>query len=367
MNNILVHTDSQTSWNVVSVPLNSIINKYRHELCASLCSTDSAVRLMSGVVLTVPVGGWCCETHIGSGTDSASRRVVLRLMSVVVLTVPVGGWCCETHIVNGTDSARRVVLWNSYRKWYWQCQEGGAVRLIPEMVLTVPGGWCCETHIGSGTDSASRRVVLWDLFQRWYWQCQSEGGVVRLISEVVLTVPVGRWCCETYVWDGIGFFSRGVRRSPFGTVATFGLLYQPQITDDDACGAIGGMRIGRGNRSIQRKSAPVPLCPPEILHGQIRVRTRAAAVRSRRLTAWTMARPGGTHGASTDGGAVRLKSGTLLTSCWSKMVYIFEMVVNRTRLESPVNINLVRWFRMCKFAVIYGMPPWRVESQGCYC
>jgi hypothetical protein len=29
---------------------------------------------------------------------------------------------------------------------------------------------------------------------------------------------------------------------------------------------IGGMRIGRGNRSTQRKSASVPLCPPEIPH-----------------------------------------------------------------------------------------------------
>jgi hypothetical protein len=42
----------------------------------------------------------------------------------------------------------------------------------------------------------------------------------------------------------------------------FGLLYQPQMIDDE-CGAVGGMRIGRGNRSIQRKTAPVLLCPPE--------------------------------------------------------------------------------------------------------
>jgi hypothetical protein len=39
----------------------------------------------------------------------------------------------------------------------------------------------------------------------------------------------------------------GVRLSPIGTVATTGLLYQPQITDDGDCGAIGGMKIGRGN------------------------------------------------------------------------------------------------------------------------
>jgi hypothetical protein len=46
----------------------------------------------------------------------------------------------------------------------------------------------------------------------------------------------------------------------------FGLLYQPRMIDDDECGVVGGMRIGRGNRSIRRKPAPVPLCPPQIPH-----------------------------------------------------------------------------------------------------
>jgi hypothetical protein len=54
----------------------------------------------------------------------------------------------------------------------------------------------------------------------------------------------------------------GVRLSPLGTSATVGLLYQPQMIDDDNYGALGGMRIGRGNRSTQRKPAPGPLCPP---------------------------------------------------------------------------------------------------------
>jgi hypothetical protein len=40
-----------------------------------------------------------------------------------------------------------------------------------------------------------------------------------------------------------------------------GLLYQPRMIDDDECEAFGGMRIGRGNRSTRRKSAPVLLCP----------------------------------------------------------------------------------------------------------
>jgi hypothetical protein len=76
----------------------------------------------------------------------------------------------------------------------------------------------------------------------------------------------------------------GVRLSPLGTSVTVGLLYQPRMIDDDY-GAVGGMRIGRGNRSNRRKSAPVPLCPPQIPHDLTWDRTRAAAVGSQRLTA----------------------------------------------------------------------------------
>jgi hypothetical protein len=69
-----------------------------------------------------------------------------------------------------------------------------------------------------------------------------------------------------------------------------GLLYQPPMIDDE-CGAVGGMRIGRGNRSTRRKPTLVPLCPPQMPHDLTCARTRAAAVGSRRLTAWAMARP----------------------------------------------------------------------------
>jgi hypothetical protein len=44
----------------------------------------------------------------------------------------------------------------------------------------------------------------------------------------------------------IDFFS-GVGLSPLGTAATSGLLYKPQMIDEGDCGAIGGMKIGRGN------------------------------------------------------------------------------------------------------------------------
>jgi hypothetical protein len=65
----------------------------------------------------------------------------------------------------------------------------------------------------------------------------------------------------------------------------FGLLYQPWTIDDDDddCGAIRGMRIGRGNRNTQRRPAPLSLCPPQIPHDLTRARTRAAAMGNRWL------------------------------------------------------------------------------------
>jgi hypothetical protein len=65
----------------------------------------------------------------------------------------------------------------------------------------------------------------------------------------------------------------GVGLSPVGTAATSGLLYKSKMIDEDDCGAIGGMKIGRGNRSTRRKPASAPLCPPQIPHDQTRART----------------------------------------------------------------------------------------------
>jgi hypothetical protein len=76
----------------------------------------------------------------------------------------------------------------------------------------------------------------------------------------------------------------GVRLSPLGTAATTGLLHQPQMIDDGACGrAISGIKIGRGNRRTRRKTAPAPLCP-QIPHDKSRALTRAVGVGSQRLT-----------------------------------------------------------------------------------
>jgi hypothetical protein len=49
-----------------------------------------------------------------------------------------------------------------------------------------------------------------------------------------------------------------VRLSPPGTAATvWSVVPAPDDDDDDDdCGAIGGMRIGRGNRSTLQKTCP---------------------------------------------------------------------------------------------------------------
>jgi hypothetical protein len=46
--------------------------------------------------------------------------------------------------------------------------------------------------------------------------------------------------------------------------------------DYDERVAVAGMRDGKEDRSIRRKSAPVSLCPPQIPHGLTWARTRAA-------------------------------------------------------------------------------------------
>jgi hypothetical protein len=81
-----------------------------------------------------------------------------------------------------------------------------------------------------------------------------------------------------------------VRLSPLGTAATTVLLYQPRMIDDGDCGAIGRMKIGRGNQSARRKTSPVPLCLQQIPYDLTWARTWAAAVETRRLTDWAMAR-----------------------------------------------------------------------------
>jgi hypothetical protein len=62
-----------------------------------------------------------------------------------------------------------------------------------------------------------------------------------------------------------------MRLSLLGTAVPVWLIVPAPDDDDDDdgggggdYGAIGGMKIGKGNQSIQRKCAPMPLCPPQI-------------------------------------------------------------------------------------------------------
>jgi hypothetical protein len=58
------------------------------------------------------------------------------------------------------------------------------------------------------------------------------------------------------------------KRVPNDTSATkWPIVSAPGDYDD---GEVGGMKIGRGNRSSRGKPAPAPLCPPQIPLDQTR-------------------------------------------------------------------------------------------------
>jgi hypothetical protein len=124
------------------------------------------------------------------------------------------------------------------------------------------------------------------------------------------------------------------------------LLYQSQVIDE--CGAVGGMRIGRGNQSTRRKPAPLPLCPPQNPHDLTWDQTRAAAVGSRRLTTWAMARPYSLHYTNN--------IQTILITCDKHLsLYIYKS--NRT--TSP---RRLQW--LCK-NINRGTNWWRPQLHVC--
>jgi hypothetical protein len=90
--------------------------------------------------------------------------------------------------------------------------------------------------------------------------------------------------CNT---DLIFFFNLRIVRGGVQTGST-AAIYCPIVAAPGDCEdeeLFGGMKIDRGNRSTRRKPAPAPLWPPQIPLGETRDWTRAAAVRSQRLTA----------------------------------------------------------------------------------
>jgi hypothetical protein len=69
-------------------------------------------------------------------------------------------------------------------------------------------------------------------------------------------------------------------------------VISPTVSAPGDCedGEFGGMKIGRGNRSIRRKPTPAPLCRPQSPFDNTRSRTRTTVVGSQRLTPWAIAR-----------------------------------------------------------------------------
>jgi hypothetical protein len=102
------------------------------------------------------------------------------------------------------------------------------------------------------------------------------------VQQGVVSRPTGSLAFSETDFFLIGIVGSGVQLGPLGTAAT----NRPIVPapGDYGDGGIGGMMTGRGNRSIRRKPAPVPLCSPQTPH-TARTRTRAAAVGSQRLTA----------------------------------------------------------------------------------
>jgi hypothetical protein len=72
---------------------------------------------------------------------------------------------------------------------------------------------------------------------------------------------IGNRTCDLQACTHFNFFFN-LFGGTLGTEATTGLLYQPRMIGEGDCGEIGGMKVGRSNRSTRRKPAPAPLCPP---------------------------------------------------------------------------------------------------------
>jgi hypothetical protein len=83
---------------------------------------------------------------------------------------------------------------------------------------------------------------------------------------LLLLLLVGRYWVPRYLFKSLCIYQSLVLRPLWPIVQT------PMI-DEMIFGAIGGMKIGRGNRSTRMKPTPAPLCPPQNTTWQTRSRT----------------------------------------------------------------------------------------------
>jgi hypothetical protein len=135
----------------------------------------------------------------------------------------------------------------------------------------------------------------------WFSLHPLQTVVLLSLALIIPFLPVLGWIFCTFFFLGVGW--DWVHLVP----TNWPIVPGPNVNDDDddECGAVGGMRIDKGNWSTWGKPAPVPLCSPQIPHGLTWARTRAAVVGSRWLTAWAMVWPFA-HGLPC----------LLLTYCW---------------------------------------------------
>jgi hypothetical protein len=85
-----------------------------------------------------------------------------------------------------------------------------------------------------------------------------------MVRPNIFHITASEWHLLSHYFFLIIIVGGGVQLSPLGTVATNRPIVPAPGDYDD--GEIGGMTIGRGNRSIRRKPVPVPLCPPQNPH-----------------------------------------------------------------------------------------------------
>jgi hypothetical protein len=61
----------------------------------------------------------------------------------------------------------------------------------------------------------------------------------------------------------IGWCTVGTSNIPVSFLCLFGLFYQPRMIDVDECGAVGGMRIDKGNLKYLEKTCASDLFSPQ--------------------------------------------------------------------------------------------------------
>jgi hypothetical protein len=172
------------------------------------------------------------------------------------------------------------------------------------------------------------------------WTALADSDVIAVHLETALDDSwSGELALEYFIWEHcswlqLHFFNcySGVPLGPLGTAAT---VPAPGNYDD---GEIGEMMIGKSTR---RKPAPVPLCPPQILHSA-RTRTRAAAVGSQRITARATARPQILTIVNLSGGLQRRRQAWLgIIKSWPD--YISALTISTVVYRSFSNGRSVMW------------------------